>query len=129
MRQTDVLIAGGGLAGSLAAAMLGRAGIDTVLIDPHSAYPVDFRCEKLDGTQLRTLALTGIADAVLNASTPDIAFWEARFGRVVDRRPGDQRGILYDTLVNTIRTQIPGGTAIIAAKVTDVTAGPERQTV
>ena len=57
MRQTDVVIAGGGLAGSLAAAMLGRAGIDAVLIDPHSVYPPDFRCEKLDGPQLQTLRL------------------------------------------------------------------------
>ena len=32
MRQTDIAIVGGGLAGSTAAAMLGRAGIDTVLI-------------------------------------------------------------------------------------------------
>ena len=49
-RQTDVAIVGGGLAGSMAAAMLGRAGIDAVLIDPHAVYPEDFRCEKLDGS-------------------------------------------------------------------------------
>ena len=48
MRETDVAIVGGGLAGSTAAAMLGRAGIPAVLIDPHPTYPPDFRCEKLD---------------------------------------------------------------------------------
>lgn len=31
-----------GLSGSTAAAMLGRAGISTVLIDPHEVYPADF---------------------------------------------------------------------------------------
>jgi 2-polyprenyl-6-methoxyphenol hydroxylase-like FAD-dependent oxidoreductase len=72
MRHTDVVIAGGGLAGSLAAAMLGRAGTDTVLVDPHPTYPSDFRCEKLDGTQMRTLGLTGLSDAVVRASTADI---------------------------------------------------------
>src|SRR3569623_605367 len=35
MRYTDVAIVGGGLAGSIIAATLGRAGIDAVLIDPH----------------------------------------------------------------------------------------------
>jgi 2-polyprenyl-6-methoxyphenol hydroxylase-like FAD-dependent oxidoreductase len=129
MRQADVAIAGGGLAGSLAAAMLGRAGIDAVLVDPHPTYPADFRCEKLDGTQMRTLELTGISDAVVRASTPDNEFWEARFGRVIDKRPGDQHGIFYDTLVNTIRSQIPERTAVIHAKVTNISTGPERQTV
>ncbi len=44
------------MAGSLAAAMLGRAGIDAVLVDPHPVYPPDFRCEKLDRVQLRDAA-------------------------------------------------------------------------
>jgi 2-polyprenyl-6-methoxyphenol hydroxylase-like FAD-dependent oxidoreductase len=129
MRHTDVVIAGGGLAGSLAAAMLGRAGIDAVVVDPHPVYPPDFRCEKLDSAQLKTLQLTGIADAVLRNSTPDRESWVARFGRIVEKRPGDQRGIMYDTLVNTARSQIPQGTAFIHAKVTDISTGPERQTV
>ena len=44
MREADVVIAGAGLAGSLAAAMLGRAGINAVIVDPHSVYlSQDFR--------------------------------------------------------------------------------------
>ena len=85
MRHSDVVIVGGGLAGSLAAAMLGRAGIDAMLVDPHPVYPPDFRCEKLDGPQLHTLRLTGLADAVMRASTPDNGFWVARFGRIVEQ--------------------------------------------
>ena len=124
MQDTDVVIAGGGLAGSLAAAMLGRAGIRTVVIDPHPVYPPDFRCEKLDGPQMQTLGLTGLADAVLRASTADRECWVARFGRVVEKRPGDQQGIMYDTLVNTIRAEIPGSAEFIQAKVTDITDRP-----
>jgi 2-polyprenyl-6-methoxyphenol hydroxylase-like FAD-dependent oxidoreductase len=127
--HTDVVIAGGGLAGSLTAAMLGRTGIDAVVVDPHPVYPPDFRCEKLDGTQLKTLRLTGIADAVLRQSTPDRESWVTRFGQVVEKRPGDQRGIMYDKLVNTVRSQIPSRTGFIHAKVTDISTGPERQTV
>jgi 2-polyprenyl-6-methoxyphenol hydroxylase-like FAD-dependent oxidoreductase len=47
MKYTDIAIIGGGLAGSTAAAMLGCAGIPTILIDPHPTYPPDFRGEKL----------------------------------------------------------------------------------
>src|SRR5436305_14423074 len=130
LRYTEVVIAGGGLAGSLAAAMLGRAGVDAVLVDPHPVYPPDFRCEKLDGVQLKTLRLTGLADAVLSASTPDQENWVARLGHLVEKLPGEQqRGIRYDALVNTVRSQIPNRAEFIHAKITDVATGPERQTV
>ena len=111
LRHTDVVIAGGGLAGSVAAAMLGRAGVDAVLVDPHSVYPPDFRCEKLDGVQLKTLRLTGLAEAVMSAATPDRECWVARLGHLVEKLPGEQqRGIRYDALVNTVRSQIPNRT-------------------
>ena len=129
MRQTDVLIAGGGLAGSTAAAMLGKAGFDVVLVDPHAVYPVDFRCEKLDGPQSAMLRRTGLADAVLAAATLDGESWVARMGVLLDKRRGDQHGILYDTLVNTMRRQIPANVTFIEGKVADIALSDDRQTV
>lgn len=129
MREADVVIVGSGLAGSFAAVMLGRAGISTVIVDPHTAYPEDFRCEKLDGVQMHTIGLTGLADAVLRASTADRECWVARFGHIVEKRPGDQQGIMYDTLVNTARAEIPASVPFIHAKVTDIATGAARQTV
>lgn len=129
MRLTDIAIAGGGLAGSTAAAMLGRAGIDAVVIDPHPVYPPDFRCEKLDGSQVRLLRKTGLAEAVLPAATPDGAVWIARFGRLVRKRPNDQYDILYDTLVNTVRRQIPPATEFVHAKVTAIATSADRQRI
>jgi 2-polyprenyl-6-methoxyphenol hydroxylase-like FAD-dependent oxidoreductase len=129
MRYSDIAIVGGGLAGSTAAAMLGRAGISTVLIDPHPIYPPDLRCEKLGGPQLERLRRTGLADAVLGATTLDGEVWEARFGHVVDRKPSDQHGVMYDTLVNTVRAQIPHTVDVIHAKAASLETGDDRQTV
>ena len=128
-RKTDIAIVGGGLAGSLAAAMLGRAGLDCVLIDPHEAYPDDFRCEKLDGSQLEIMQKTGLAEAITRAATPDRTCWVARLGRVVEKRPGDQLGIFYGPLVNTIRGEIPRRVPFIRAKAQAVAARAERQLV
>src|SRR3954466_13699259 len=106
MRYTDIAVVGGGLAGSTAAAMLGRAGIPAILVDPHPIYPPDLRCEKLDGRQVDILRKTGLAEAVLRAATHDGSVWIARFGYLLDKKPSDQHGILYDALVNTVRAQI-----------------------
>jgi 2-polyprenyl-6-methoxyphenol hydroxylase-like FAD-dependent oxidoreductase len=129
MRHTDIAIVGGGLAGSIVAAMLGRSGGDVVLIDPHPAYPPDFRCEKLDGTQVAILEKTGLTDAVLRAATHDRQSWVSRFGRVVEKRPGDQHGIRYETLVNTVRAEISGNVTFIPAKVQDVATSNDRQSL
>ena len=129
MRYTDVAIVGGGLAGSTTAAMLGRAGVSAVLIDPHPTYPPELRCEKLGGDQLDLLRKTGLSEQTLRATTLDGEVWEARFGYVVARKPSDQHGIMYDTLVNTMRKQVPPGVETIFAKVTAISNSDERQQV
>jgi 2-polyprenyl-6-methoxyphenol hydroxylase-like FAD-dependent oxidoreductase len=92
MKDTDIAIIGCGLAGSTAAAILGRAGIPTVLIDPHPVYPFDFRVEKLSGDeQLDRFYRTGIADSVLRSATHDGENWIARFGLRQGHRCRDQR--------------------------------------
>jgi 2-polyprenyl-6-methoxyphenol hydroxylase-like FAD-dependent oxidoreductase len=127
MRDADIAIVGGGLAGSTAAAMLGRAGIATVLIDPHSVYPGDFRCEKLDASQVRLLRKTGLAEAVLAAATPDLEVSIARFGHLVEKRPNGQFDILYDDLVNTMRSQIPPAVERVQGKAASIATSPDRQ--
>jgi 2-polyprenyl-6-methoxyphenol hydroxylase-like FAD-dependent oxidoreductase len=127
MRRTDVAIVGGGLAGSTAAAMLGRAGHDTILIDPHALYPKDFRCEKLDASQIAVLRKTGLADAVSRAATIDLEVWIGRFGRVVEKKPSRQLNILYEAMVNTIRAEIAPRVPVICAKAAAISTGAERQ--
>lgn len=130
MRQTDIAIIGGGLAGSLAAAMLGRAGIAAILVDPHHAYPADFRIEKLSGeAQIDRFRRTGLADNVLRQATLDGENWIARFGLVLDRTPSQQYGIMYDSLVNAVRAEIPDSVTRTVAKAVAVTPGDDRQQI
>lgn len=130
MRRTDIAIIGGGLAGSTAAAMLGRAGVSAILIEPHQVHPPELRCEKISGQQqLDRMGKTGLADAVLAAATHDSEIWLARFGHVIDRRPSQQHGFLYDTLVNTVRGQIPSSIETIHAKATSIATSEDRQTI
>jgi 2-polyprenyl-6-methoxyphenol hydroxylase-like FAD-dependent oxidoreductase len=130
MRYTDIAIIGGGLAGSTAAAMLGRAGISAVLVDPHPVYPPDFRVEKISGgAQLERFRKTGIAEAVLRTATHDGENWIARFGYLLDKRPSQQYGILYDGLVNAIRSEISPPVESVFAKAVSVATSAERQKI
>jgi 2-polyprenyl-6-methoxyphenol hydroxylase-like FAD-dependent oxidoreductase len=130
MKYTDIAIIGGGLAGSTAAAMLGRAGVAAILVDPHAVYPPDFRIEKLGGAeQITRLAKTGLGDAVLRRATHDGVNWIARYGILLDKPPSLQFGIMYDNLVNTIRAEIPGEVETIIAKAVSVATSADRQRI
>jgi 2-polyprenyl-6-methoxyphenol hydroxylase-like FAD-dependent oxidoreductase len=129
MSDFDIAIVGGGMAGSTAAAMLGRAGFKTALIDPHETYPADFRCEKLDVSQVALLRKTGLAEAILPHASLDREVSVARFGRFLGKRPHEQYGIAYPTLVNAMRAAIPENVERIVAKATAFSLTAERQTV
>ncbi|MBR0715636.1 NAD(P)/FAD-dependent oxidoreductase [Bradyrhizobium liaoningense] len=130
MRYTDIAIIGGGLAGSTAAAMLGRAGISAVLIDPHRDYPPDFRVEKISGdTQVELFRRTGFAESVLRQTTFGGENWIARFGRLLDKSPSHQFGFHYHSFVNAIRAEIPGSVQTICAKALSVSTSADRQKI
>src|SRR3954464_9813369 len=130
MRYTDIAIIGGGLSGSTAAAMLGHNDISTTLIDPHESYSADFRVEKLSGhMQVGRFLQTGIAESVLRRATFVGENWIARFGRLLDKAPSRQFNILYDSLVNAVRDEIPAGVERICAKAVSVETSAERQKV
>ncbi len=124
---TDVAIIGGGLAGATAAAMLGRAGHGAILIEPHGEQRPEFRCEKLDESQLELLRRTGLADDVLPHASVDGHVWVVRYGRLVDRKPSVRAGIMYHELVNAVRKQIPVGVQHLATKVTAIAGDGGRQ--
>ena len=129
MRYTDVVIIGGGLAGATTAAMLGRAGVATILIDPHAVAVPDFRCEKLGDDQFALYQKTGLSDALLNVTTVDREVWIGRFGYIVDKRPSENLGVHYHDLVNAVRAEIPASVRFIAAKAVAVATSDDRQRV
>jgi 2-polyprenyl-6-methoxyphenol hydroxylase-like FAD-dependent oxidoreductase len=127
MQHVDVAVVGGGLAGSTAAAMLGRTGIATALVDPHAVYPPEFRCEKLDQSQVCLLVKTGLAEPVFATAARCDDIWIARFGQLVEKRRSTQYGIRYERLVNAVRAQIPQGVRFIHAKVSTLSTSADRQ--
>ncbi len=129
MPDADVGIVGGGLAGSMAAAMLGRAGISAVLTDVHRPYPPDFRCEKLDASQVRLVFNTGLASDILRLATPIDELWIARNGRLVEKRRNKQFGIAYGDLVNAARDEIPQNIRFHRAKVSAISTSSTYQTI
>jgi 2-polyprenyl-6-methoxyphenol hydroxylase-like FAD-dependent oxidoreductase len=130
MKYTDIAIIGGGLAGSTAAAMLGRTGIAAILVDPHPVYPQDFRVEKLSGDeQIARFRKTGLSEAVLRKAAQANENWIARFGVLLDKAPRQQIGLLYDALVNAIRAEIPEGVEKIFAKAVSISTTRDRQRV
>jgi 2-polyprenyl-6-methoxyphenol hydroxylase-like FAD-dependent oxidoreductase len=134
MTDIEVVIVGGGLAGATAAAMLGRAGVRTVLVDSHPQYPPDLRCEKIDAGQAEILRRTGLADVILRAATfdgdvGDGRKWVAMMGRLIDKRPPGQHGILYHDMVNAMRAAVPSCVRIVAVKAVGLTASEDLQRI
>jgi len=128
MPEADVGIIGGGLAGSLAAAMLGRAGISAVVIDPHQPYPQDFRCEKIDKRQISLLAKTGFASTFLKSATPIPELWVAHYGQII-KRPNDEYSLAYQDFVNIIRAEIPSTVPFIRGRVSTLSTSDNRQII
>ncbi|MBV9558719.1 MAG: FAD-dependent monooxygenase [Pseudolabrys sp.] len=129
MRETDIAIIGGGLAGSLAATMLGRRGYDVALIDPNEQYRPDFRCEKLEEHHVEALRMTGLADEILPAARHYMGVWVARLGRLCEEKPAEEYGIDYSALVNAVRALVPRDVAFVRDTVRDIALTDERQTL
>ena len=129
MRETEIAIVGAGLAGSLAATMLGRAGHAVTLIDPFDKCRPDFRCEKLEEPHVETLRKAGVLDEVLPAARPYRDIWVARLGRLAEIKPIAEYGIEYGALVNALRALVPDSVAFVQSKVASAALSDERQTL
>ncbi len=81
--ETDVAIVGAGLAGSLARAVLARAGYRVLLIDKRQIPPDEFRVEKIAGRQIDILRRLGFIDEVKAVASSYDRSLNIRGGRLV----------------------------------------------
>jgi len=127
--DVDVIIVGAGLAGTLAAILLGRTGTKVALIDRAAVYPPDFRAEQLVGYQVDLLSSLGLLEMVVGDTVPAeraVAFRGRRPGGVVTV---PHYGIAYETMVNRARQHVADPVRFITAKVTDIVTSADRQRV
>lgn len=116
----DIVIVGGGISGTLAATILGRAGYRVCLIDMHAEYPTDFRAEHLDGPAVDQLWRLGFLDTLTNDLYRGESVAVARFGRVVQTARTVNFGLRYEDLVNRARSALPASVNTIIGRVADI---------
>lgn len=127
--ECDVAIIGGGLSGTLAAILLGRAGHRVALIDRSAVFPSEFRVEKIGGDLVSRIERLGLLDAVsANAARFD-EIVNARRGRVLDRTRAAHFGFSYENLVTAMRSQLPRTVTLIVGRVNDMKTSSDRQQV
>jgi 2-polyprenyl-6-methoxyphenol hydroxylase-like FAD-dependent oxidoreductase len=128
-RKVDIAIVGGGLAGSIAALVLGRAGYSVALVDIHAVYPPDFRCEKFANEQIDLLHGLNLFDEFTALTTPAQDMVVARFGRMVERTGKREYGFYYEHVVNAVRAALPPNVTFIAGRAAELDTGPDIQGV
>lgn len=125
--EADVAIVGAGLAGSLARAVLARAGYRVILIDKRSIPPDEFRVEKIAGRQIDILRRLGFIDDVEAIAAPYDRVLNIRSGKLVDIGVGRSYGISYANLVNMARGLTPDVSSFLLDQVTNVSYSEQRQ--
>jgi glycine/D-amino acid oxidase-like deaminating enzyme len=82
MKYTDIAVIGRDLAGSTAAAMLERAGIATIVVDPHKICPPDLASKTSHGCAVFALSKRRPYRFGARKATLSSEAWIARFGHV-----------------------------------------------
>jgi 2-polyprenyl-6-methoxyphenol hydroxylase-like FAD-dependent oxidoreductase len=114
--DADVIVVGAGFAGVLIALLVARQGRSTLVIDPHTTHPGDFRCEKLSLGQAQWIADLGVGDA---------------FGLAPGADPLEltRRGFAYGDIVNGLRALWPAAVTRIGGKAISIAPSPDRRLV
>lgn len=116
----DIIIIGAGLAGSMAAACLGRAGYDVVLIERNTEHPAEFAAEQIVGGQVNMFRRLGVLDSIVG-NVQEIRHVEiARRGRIIGTIDEAHYGLSYRSMVQGARHAIPRSVNKRLACVTEI---------
>lgn len=127
--DTDIAIVGGGLSGTLAACILGRAGYRVTLIDRHRVVPQEFRVERINGDQIEKLHRLRLLGTLSAAATAFDEVANMHKGRMLDRTYGRHYGFFYNKLVSAMRATLPETVSFVVGQVSGVQTGPTRQRI
>lgn len=116
----DVIIIGGGLAGTATAAVLARAGYRVRLLDRRDPYPETFKAEKLEQGQVAALRRLGLLDAVKPFAAPIREIWDAKDGRLLKRFSTEQLGVPAHEVIRRIRATLPARDIFRQARVQQI---------
>ena len=128
-RSFDVVIVGGGAAGTAAACALGSGGVNAAIIDLHEVCPPDFKADKVAGDQIGLMRRLGLFDALVSAGVRSNNVVNMRRGRVLDRHGSCEYNLPYEDLVNAMRRATPSSVARIVGRVANIEATDDRQRV
>jgi 2-polyprenyl-6-methoxyphenol hydroxylase-like FAD-dependent oxidoreductase len=103
----DVAIVGAGLAGASAAAVLGRQGVRTALIDAQTTFPCCFKAEKIEPDQADLFRKLGLIEGLQPVVHRIHEVATGYDGRILLVNQLEQYGTLYHDMVNAVRAQIP----------------------
>jgi 2-polyprenyl-6-methoxyphenol hydroxylase-like FAD-dependent oxidoreductase len=126
----DVVVVGSGLAGSLAAALLGRNGYDVAILDRRETVQAEFAAEQIVGTQIAALADIGVLDGIISNDPVTTKCLAVRRGRVVGAVDEPHYGLPYKQIVEGARRAIPKHVKRIWGSMRSVAAmSPGRQVI
>lgn len=127
--DTDIAIVGGGLSGTLAACILGRAGYRVTLIDRHRIVPQEFRVERINGDQIEKLHRLRLLGPLSAAATAFDEVAHMHKGRMLDQTYGRHYGFFYNKLVSAMRATLPETVNFVVGQVSGVQTGPTHQRI
>ena len=125
--EVEVAIVGAGLAGTVLAITLARAGRKVALIDPHRVHHDEFRAEKTRAEQMGLFEKLGLGSVFRSISTPMTDLHIFRFGQLFERKQTFEYAFSYAPLVNGMRAALPSEVPLTVGKVAEVSTGPDRQ--
>jgi 2-polyprenyl-6-methoxyphenol hydroxylase-like FAD-dependent oxidoreductase len=127
--DTDIVVIGAGLSGTLAAIVLGRAGYRVALVDRNAVCPPEFRVEKIGDEQVAMMKRLGLFEALSADAAPFDEIVNARKGRILDKTKVPHFGFRYADIVAAMRRQLPGNVRFVVGRVDAITTSDDRQTV